>query len=186
VRVWSAGCSTGEEPYSLAMALSAELPPEEGWQLEILATDLSTRVLDHARAGIYSAEKAASIPRALLQRYFLKGYASQDGNVCASPALQSLITFQRLNLNEETYAVGQPFDAIFCRNVFIYFGRETRQRIVEQQMAHLHPRGLFFVGHAESLAGTPGLETVIPTVYRKEVAAVADTKPRRRTREEAA
>ena len=185
-RVWSAGCSTGEEPYSLAMALSSELPAEEGWTIEILATDLSTRVLDHARAGIYSAEKAASIPRVLLQRHMLKGYASQDGNVCASPQLQSLVTFQRLNLNDEVYAVGGPFDAIFCRNVFIYFGRLTRERIVAQQMSHLHPGGLFFVGHAESLGGTPGLETVIPTVYRKAAPAAADARPPGRGREEAA
>src|SRR6185295_13636913 len=100
VRVWSAGCSTGEAPYSLAMTLSAELPAEEGWEIQILATDLSTRVLDRAREGIYTTEKAASIPRALLQRFMLKGYASQDGNVRVSPTLQALVTFQRLNLND--------------------------------------------------------------------------------------
>jgi chemotaxis protein methyltransferase CheR len=170
VRLWSAGCSTGEEPYSLAMMLTSELPAEEGWEVEILATDLSTRVLERARQGIYTGEKAASIPRPLLQRFMLKGFASQDGNVKASPALQSVVTFQHLNLNDDAYAVKGPFDAIFCRNVFIYFGRETRERIVSQLLGHLHPRGLFFVGHSESLGGTPGLETVIPTVYRKTVA----------------
>jgi chemotaxis protein methyltransferase CheR len=185
-RVWSAGCSTGEEPYSLAMALSSELPAEEGWQIEIFATDLSTRVLERAQDGIFSAEKAASIPRPLLQRYMLKGFASQDGNVCVSPGLRSLVTFQRLNLNDETYAVGAPFDAIFCRNVFIYFARPTRERIVQQLLGHLHPSGVFFVGHAESLGGTAGLETIIPTVYRKVGAAAIEPPPGPRGRQEAA
>jgi chemotaxis protein methyltransferase CheR len=189
VRLWSAGCSTGEEPYSLAMALSSELPEEEGWQIEVLATDLSTRVLDHARQGIYTAEKAAAIPRHLLQRFMLKGYASQDGKVCASPALQAMITFKRLNLNDASWVLPGPFDAIFCRNVFIYFGRATRERIVEAQLQHLVPRGLFFVGHAESLGGTAGLETVIPTVYRKAQDAAVTSSPApgpRRSSKEAA
>lgn len=168
VRVWSAGCSTGEEPYSLAMALLSTLPPEEGWNVEILATDLSTRVLEHAQRGIYSAEKAGSIPRALLQAYMLKGFASQDGNVKVGPALTSAVTFRRLNLNADSYAVGGPFDAIFCRNVFIYFNQTTRNRIVQQQLGHLSAKGYFFVGHSESLGAMAGLETVIPTVYRRK------------------
>jgi chemotaxis protein methyltransferase CheR len=180
VRLWSAGCSTGEEPYSLAMMLLSELPADENWEIEILATDLSTRVLDRARQGVYLAEKAAAeIPRALLQRFMLKGYASQDGNVKASPALQSVISFQHLNLNDEGYAIGGVFDAILCRNVFIYFSRATRERIVRQLLEHLQPRGLFFVGHSESLGGTPGLETVIPTVYRKTGAGAGAAAPAR-------
>jgi chemotaxis protein methyltransferase CheR len=168
VRVWSAGCSTGEEPYSLAMALLSALPPEEGWDVQILATDLSTRVLDHAARGVYSAEKAASIPRALLQTFMLRGVGSQDGNVKVSPALQAAVTFRRLNLNDDGWEVGAPFDVVLCRNVFIYFNQVTRNRIVAQLLGHLRPRGYFFVGHSESLGGTPGLETVVPTVYRKE------------------
>jgi chemotaxis protein methyltransferase CheR len=168
VRVWSAGCSTGEEPYSLAMALLAALPPEEGWDVQILATDLSTRVLDHATRGVYSAEKAASIPRGFLQTYMLRGVGSQDGNVKVGPALQATVTFRRLNLNDDDWEVGAPFDAILCRNVFIYFNQTTRNRIVAQLLGHLRPRGYFFVGHSESLGGTPGLATVIPTVYRRE------------------
>jgi chemotaxis protein methyltransferase CheR len=167
VRLWSAGCSTGEEPYSLAMALLSQLPAEDGWDVQILATDLSTRVLEAAAAGVYAATKTESIPRGLLQRYMLRGFGAQDGNVKVAPELEAAVTFRRLNLNDDTYAVTGPFDAIFCRNVFIYFTRETRDRIVSQQFAHLHPRGYFFVGHSESLAGTDGLETVIPTVYRR-------------------
>jgi chemotaxis protein methyltransferase CheR len=168
VRVWSAGCSTGEEPYSLAMALLSALPPEDGWDIEILATDLSTRVLELASQGVYSSEKAAAIPRPFLQTFMLRGVGSQDGNVKVSPALQAAVTFRRLNLNDDSYAVKGPFDVILCRNVFIYFNQTTRNRIVGQLLTHLRPRGYFFVGHSESLGGTPGLETVIPTVYRKE------------------
>jgi chemotaxis protein methyltransferase CheR len=168
VRIWSAGCSTGEEPYSLAMALLSALPPEEGWDVQILATDLSTRVLEIARTGVYTAEKAAGIPRAHLQTFMLRGVGSQDGNVKVSPVLQAAVTFRRLNLNDDAWDVGGPFDAILCRNVFIYFNQLTRNRIVAQLLGHLRPRGYFFVGHSESLGGTPGLETVIPTVYRKE------------------
>jgi chemotaxis protein methyltransferase CheR len=168
VRLWSAGCSTGEEPYSLAMTLLAALPPEDGWEVEVLATDLSTRVLDHAAQGVYSAEKAAAIPRALLQRFMLRGVGAQDGNVKVGPALQAAVRFRRLNLNDAAYDVDGPFDAIFCRNVFIYFNQTTRARIVGQLLRHLHPSGHFFVGHSESLGGTPWLETVVPTVYRRQ------------------
>jgi chemotaxis protein methyltransferase CheR len=168
VRVWSAGCSTGEEPYSLAMSLLAALPPEDGWTVEILATDLSTRVLEHARTGVYAADRAAAIPRPLLQAFMLKGVGAQEGFVKVAPPLQAAVSFRRLNLNDDSYAVDDPFDAIFCRNVFIYFNQTTRTRIVRQLLGHLRSDGYFFVGHSESLGGTPWLETVVPTVYRKE------------------
>jgi chemotaxis protein methyltransferase CheR len=167
VRVWSAGCSTGEEPYSLAMTLLAALPPSDGWKIDILATDLSTRVLDHASEGIFTEERAAAIPRPLLQTFMLRGVASQAGNVKASAALQAAVTFRRLNLNDAVYPVTGPFDAIFCRNVFIYFNQTTRHRMVQQLLTHLEVGGLFFIGHSESLAGVSGLVTVVPTVYRR-------------------
>jgi chemotaxis protein methyltransferase CheR len=167
VTLWSAGCSTGEEPYSLAMTLLSGLPADEGWSVQILATDLSTRVLERASAGIYPAERTAGIPRPLLERFMLRGVGSQEGNVKASPALQAAITFRRLNLNQEPHGLTGIFDAIFCRNVFIYFQRTTRDRIVEQMVDHLRPGGHFFVGHSESLGGVAGLETLMPTVYRK-------------------
>jgi chemotaxis protein methyltransferase CheR len=161
------------------MTLLAALTAEEGWEVEILATDLSTRVLDAASRGIFPAEKAAPIARPLLQRFMLKGFGAQEGKVKASPALQSVVTFRRVNLNDDVYAVGGPFDAIFCRNVFIYFTQATRQRMVQQMLSHLDPRGCFFVGHSESLGGTPGLETVIPTVYRRATVAPGESRPGR-------
>jgi chemotaxis protein methyltransferase CheR len=167
VRIWSAGCSTGEEPFSLAMTLLPALPPEDGWSVQILATDLSTRVLERATQGIFTAERTAGIPRPLLEKFMLRGVGSQDGNVKASPALQAAVTFRRLNLNQEPYGLTDSFDAIFCRNVFIYFNRTTRDRTVQQMLDHLRPGGCFFVGHSESLGGVAGLETLMPTVYRK-------------------
>jgi chemotaxis protein methyltransferase CheR len=167
VTLWSAGCSTGEEPYSLAMTLLSGLPAEEGWGVQILATDLSTRVLERASEGVYAAERARGIPRSLLEQFMLRGFGSQEGNVKAAPALQAAITFRRLNLNQDSYGLSGSFDAIFCRNVFIYFQRMTRDRIVQQMFDLLRPGGYFFVGHSESLAGVAGLETLMPTVYRK-------------------
>jgi chemotaxis protein methyltransferase CheR len=167
VTIWSAGCSTGEEPYSLAMALLSGLPAEEGWSVQILASDLSTRVLERASAGVYPTERTSGIPRALLERFMLRGVGAQAGNVKASPALQAAVTFRRLNLNQEPYGLTGIFDAIFCRNVFIYFQRATRDRIVQRMLDHLRPGGHFFVGHSESLGGVAGLETLMPTVYRK-------------------
>jgi chemotaxis protein methyltransferase CheR len=167
VTVWSAGCSTGEEPYSLAMTLLAELPASEGWRVQILATDLSTRVLERASEGVYPTERSGGIPRALLEQFMLRGVGSQEGNVKAAAALQAAVTFRRLNLNQEPYGLTGSFDVIFCRNVFIYFQRATRDRIVQQMLHHLLPGGHFFVGHSESLGGVAGLETLMPTVYRK-------------------
>jgi chemotaxis protein methyltransferase CheR len=165
--LWSAGCSTGEEPYSLAMTLLAQLPADESWEVRILATDLSTRVLASASRGIYPTEKAVTIPRPLLERFMLKGVGPQAGNVAVSPELAAAVTFRRVNLNHEVYPVNGPFDAIFCRNVFIYFNHTTRDRIVRQLLSHLRPSGCFFVGHSESLNGLAEVETVVPTVYRR-------------------
>jgi chemotaxis protein methyltransferase CheR len=184
IRLWSAGCSTGEEPYSLAMMLLSSLPAEEAWDVRVLATDLSTRALDAASEGIFSAEKAAAIPKPLLQRFMLKGVGNQEGNVKVSPALRELVTFRRINLNHEDYTVDGPFDAILCRNVFIYFKHSTRDQIVYRLMEYLRPSGCFFVGHSESLVGVPGLETVIPTVYRRRSPAREDRSGRRPTRED--
>ncbi|HLK90457.1 MAG TPA: protein-glutamate O-methyltransferase CheR [Polyangia bacterium] len=178
VTLWSAGCSSGEEPYSLAMTLLSALPPEEGWQVQILGTDLSSRVLDRARQGIFAADRTAVIPRPLLERFMLRGVGSQEGNVKVAPVLEAAVTFRRLNLNQQPYALSGSFDAVFCRNVFIYFDRPTRDRIVEQMLEHLRPGGCFFVGHSESLGGVAGLETLMPTVYRKPERAGAEPAPR--------
>jgi chemotaxis protein methyltransferase CheR len=166
LRVWSAGCSTGEEPYSLAMMLLHHFPPGSGRQIEILATDLSTRALGKAEAGVWPLDKAPEIPLAYRKAFMLRGTASQEGWMKAAPELRSLIRFERMNLNQERYPVRGPFDMIFCRNVLIYFQMETKLKVIHRLLDVLGPEGLLFLGHAESLnAVTDRVATVVPTVY---------------------
>ncbi len=167
VRVWSAGCSSGEEPFSLAMCLRHHLPAHEGWQLDILATDLSTRILDKARQALWPVEKAAEIPPDYLRASMLRGVGSQEGKMKAGPELRALVRFQQLNLNASTLDVGTPFDLIFCRNVLIYFDAASKARAIERLLSSLHPKGFLFLGHAESLTGLTGRVTSVkPTVYK--------------------
>lgn len=167
VRVWSAGCSSGEEPYSIAMTLLSHLLPAAGWQVEIVATDISTRVLARARAGIWPLEKARQIPEARLRAFMLRGTGSQQGNMKASPELQSVIRFERLNLMEDPSTVlSSGLDIIFCRNVLIYFQPETKEKVLRRLLRHLAPNGYLFVGHSESLNHLADcVRSVIPTVY---------------------
>lgn len=167
VRIWSAGCSTGEEPYSLAMTLLESFDAAE-WDLRVDATDLSTRVLDVARQGIWPERRAADVPHEVLRRYMLRGTKSQEGLVKAGEAVRSIVRFGRVNLNDEPYPVGDDYDFVLCRNVLIYFGHAQRVRVVRNLLSHVAPGGYFFIGHAETLGGiADGPRTVIPTVYVK-------------------
>ncbi len=169
VRVWSAGCSTGEEPFSLAMALRHALPEEAGWDIEVLATDLSARVLERAREAVWPLEKSADIPSVYLKAYMLRGTGSQEGRMKASPELRALVRFERVNLNDERLPVGGRFDLVFCRNVLIYFDAQSKARAVDRLLDRLAPHGLFFLGQAESLSGMPRrMRTIIPAVYAFE------------------
>jgi chemotaxis protein methyltransferase CheR len=169
VRAWSAGCSSGEEPYSLAMSLLAHFPPSAGWGVEILATDVSTRVLERARAAVWPIEKAAEIPPHHRSRFMLRGTGEHVKHMKAGPEIRAMVQFRRLNLNVEPYGIADAFDLIFCRNVLIYFNAASKARVVRQLLAHLRPGGLLFLGHAESLNGmTNPPRTVIPTVYRRD------------------
>lgn len=166
IRAWSAGCSTGEEPYSLAMILWKHFPPSAGWEIEILATDISTRVLERARQGIWPIEKAQDIPPEHLKRFMLKGTGTQEGKMKAGAEIRSVIRFERLNLNDDSYPVTSRFDLILCRNVLIYFDPERRAGIVDRLLEQLAPAGFFFVGHAERLNGlTDKVLSILPTIY---------------------
>jgi chemotaxis protein methyltransferase CheR len=167
IRIWSAACSSGEEPYSLAMMLLHALPPETGWQIEILATDISTRILDRARSGIWPIHRADSIPSHLLKKFMLRGTGSQQGNMKAGAEVRSVIQFARLNLNDAHYPVTGVFDAIFCRNVLIYFDQQSRGGVIGRMMSLLGSGGHLFLGHAESLTGmSHRMKSVAPAVYR--------------------
>lgn len=166
VRVWSAGCSTGQEPYSLAMTLVHYLPPSAGWEIEIVATDLSTQVLETAKSATWDFAKSSEIPDNYLKAFMLRGYGEQEGKMKAGPEIRSLINFYRLNLNEAKYPVTGKFDLIFCRNVLIYFDLETRTQVVRRLLENISAAGFLFVGHAESLHTMAGeLRRVVPTIY---------------------
>ncbi len=149
LRVWSAGCSTGEEPYSLAMILLDALPD---WEITILAGDISTEVLEKARLGVWPLAKAEDIPELYLKRFMLKGIGRREGTMTVGPELRSVVRFDHLNLGEETWNLGTKFDLIFCRNVLIYFSPERRRRVVSSFLEHLRPHGFLFLGHAEGLS----------------------------------
>jgi chemotaxis protein methyltransferase CheR len=164
VRALSAGCSTGEEPYSLAMSLASSLP---GWSVEVTAGDLSSRALARASAGEWPMARAAQIPEPLLRRWFLRGIGDREGVIRASDELRAMLRFTTLNLGASAHPGLGQFDLIFCRNVLIYFNTASKERAVRALLPQLAPGGLFFVGHAESLAGFGDrFAHVVPTVYQ--------------------
>jgi chemotaxis protein methyltransferase CheR len=166
IRIWSAGCSTGEEPYSLAMCVLSHLQDETRWDFRILATDISTRVLETAARGIYSAEKVEKVPAPLRQAYLQKVGGRENTDYQISARVKRLITFYRLNL-KEPYPFKGPFDFIFCRNVMIYFDKRTQEELVNKMAAFLAKGGYFCVGHSESLTGLDHkLSHVQPAIYR--------------------
>jgi chemotaxis protein methyltransferase CheR len=147
-RVWSAGCSTGEEPHTIAMCLS-EILPAGGFR--VLATDLDTQVLAAAREGVYPLESVLKLPLERQKRFFLRGTGHFEGKARVRPELAAAIEYRRVNLMEREWPVESGLDAIFCRNVMIYFDKPTQRRLVERFAALVRPGGLFFAGHAESL-----------------------------------
>jgi chemotaxis protein methyltransferase CheR len=172
VSVWSAGCSSGEEPYSLAMLLLKNFPQDKGWNVEVLATDISTRVLEKAREAVYPIEKMKDIPPEYLRAYMLKGRGEHKGIMKVSPELHRVVRFARVNLHADFYPIQGFFDLVFCRNVLIYFDQKSKEKVINGIVRHLSPSGLLFVGHSEHLAGiSPSLRTVAPTVHARALAS---------------
>jgi chemotaxis protein methyltransferase CheR len=168
IRVWSAACSSGEEPYSIAMSLLTHFPAESGWTIEIVATDLSTKILARAEAGLWPIDKSAEIPQAMLKRFMLKGVGAQEGKMKAGPEIRACVRFARLNLNDASYPVAGQFDLVFCRNVLIYFNAESKAGVIGRLLGRLAPEGILFLGHAETLNGvTDRVRSVGPTAYRR-------------------
>ena len=170
--IWSAGCSTGEEPYTLAMILSEYRMAHPGFLFRILATDISTAVLAKAEVGIYTNEAVAPVQAALRMKYFLRSRDRASNRVRVSPELRRLVEFHRLNFMDADYGISERADAIFCRNVIIYFDRPTQRRILRKLCDHLVPGGYLFVGHAETLhdMNLP-VTPVAPALYRRVDAA---------------
>jgi len=147
-RVWSAGCSTGEEPYSIAMTLTDTLPQGN---FSVVASDLDTQVLATAREAVYPLQSVLKLPESRQKRFFLRGTGRNEGCARVRRDIAAHVEFTRVNLMDAQWAVQPPFDAIFCRNVMIYFDKPTQRRLIERYARMLAPGGLFFAGHAESL-----------------------------------
>jgi chemotaxis protein methyltransferase CheR len=168
LRIWSAGCSTGEEPYALAMVLAEALEGAASTvDARILATDLSPQALETARKGVYSLERIAGISEERCRRWMLRGSGEYEGLACVHPRLRELVTIEPLNLLHP-WPMRGPFDAIFCRNVVIYFDQPTKQRLFKRYAELLPVGGYLFLGHSESLHGiNDQFELIGRTVYRK-------------------
>lgn len=166
INIWSAACSTGEEPYSIAMCILEEIGTAAPGQVRILATDISTRVLAKAGQGIYPAERFEGLPGIQFRKFWLRGEGDWAGCYRAKKELRALVEFRRMNLMEPVPQIGH-FPLIFCRNVMIYFDKPTQQRVVDRLAGCLEPGGYLLTGHAESLMGIEhGLKYVQPAVYR--------------------
>jgi chemotaxis protein methyltransferase CheR len=168
VRLWSAACSTGEEPYTLALTLLEGLGTALGWDVRVLASDIDTECLARAASGVYTLEQVRPVPAALVRRYFLRGRGADAGRVQVRPEVRALVTFRRINFLDDPWPIRTRFDAIFCRNVLIYFDRATQQRILERLLGYLAPDGLLCLGHSEGVHGlAQGLVAVGHTIYRR-------------------
>lgn len=163
-RIWSAACSTGEEPYSMAMVL-AETLGNAAW--EVTASDISTRVLERARAAHYPMERARLIPPTFLKRYCLRGFDTQQGTLLVDRGLRSRVSFMQVNLNTNLPRLAS-FDMIFLRNVMIYFNGDTKRQVIARTVSVLKPGGHLCIGHSESLNDiSTALVQLAPSIYRK-------------------
>lgn len=164
LRLWSSACSTGEEPHSIAMVLRSVLPESGGWDARILATDIDTNVVAHAKAGRYAADTVERMPAAYRSRFV---GPTQGGQVAIDQRVRSLITFKQLNLMDDWPMKG-PFDVIFCRNVVIYFDKEEKCVLFDRMADLLQPNGWLYIGHSENLLGiSERFQLMGRTIYRK-------------------
>jgi len=182
IRIWSAACATGEEPYSIAFSVLEELGAKAWGRVELLATDISTKALGTAQKAAYPAERFEGLPQEWLRRYLLRGEGRWQGWYRVKPEVRSVVEFRRLNLMEP-FAHLPRFHVIFCRNVMIYFDKPTQADLVARLAGRLEPGGYLLTGHSESLLGShPGLQYVRPAVYRRSPDGQARTEPMRQKR----
>jgi chemotaxis protein methyltransferase CheR len=166
---WSAGCSTGEEPYTLAMVLSEYAEKHPGFRFRIMATDISTTVLEKANRAVFTTQVVAPVPASMRSKYLMRSRKPGSHEVRVVPELRKLVEFRWLNFMDEDYGVEEKADGIFCRNVIIYFDRATQERILGKLVSHLVPGGYLFVGHAETLHDMHlAVSPVAPALYRRD------------------
>ncbi len=167
IRIWSAGCSTGEEPYSIAITLAQAIPDYKSWDIKILATDLDSNVVNKASSAVYEVSRVDGIDKTLLKKYFKKGKGSNAGFVKVNQELVDLIEFKQLNLLHR-WPITDMMDCIFCRNVVIYFDKPTKNKLVERYAEQMIDEGHLFMGHSESLfKSTERFKLLGKTIYQK-------------------
>ncbi len=168
VRIWSAGCSSGEEPYTLAMVLNEYASAYQGFRYSILASDISTRILEAAQKAIYAKERTDGIAMPFMKKYFLRSKDRRRDLVRVCPEIRSQVTYRRINFMDTDLGISEKMDVIFCRNVVIYFDRPTQQDLMRKFYRQLRPGGFLFLGHSETLNGIDvDFTTVGSTVYQK-------------------
>jgi len=168
IRIWSAGCSTGEEPYSLSITVNDFFADYPGWDVKILATDIDTNVLEKAASGIYTEERIEGLDPALIKQWFVKGKGEKSGMVKVRSELQKLVSFKQLNLLQEWPMKGQ-FDVLFCRNVVIYFDKPTKIKLFDRYADTLVSKGNMFIGHSETLFQiSDRFSSLGGTIYQKK------------------
>jgi chemotaxis protein methyltransferase CheR len=166
--VWSAGCSTGEEPYTLAMIMNEFAQSHPGFQFRVLATDIATTVLAKASLGIYTSDVVRPVPQDLRRKYLMRSRDRSSNLLRVVPELRRMIEFRRLNFKDADYGLAEKADIIFCRNVIIYFDRQTQEQILRRLAQNLLPGGYCFVGHSEALHGMDlPLAPIGPALYRR-------------------
>ena len=169
LRVWSAGCSSGEEPYTLAMVLTEYAQNKPGFKFSILASDICTQILETAKTAVYPEDRAETIPLILKKKYMLRSKNREIALVRIGPQLRSAVSFRRINFMDDSFDVAEKMDIIFCRNVVIYFDKPTQQTLMRKFHNQLKPGGYLFIGHSETLSGLDvNFRPVASTVYVKE------------------
>jgi chemotaxis protein methyltransferase CheR len=168
LRLWSAGCSSGEEPYTLSMVLSEYMAEHRDFDYALLASDISTRILETARNGVYPEDRAGDIAPNLKKKYLLRSKDRSRGLVRICPELRARITFRRINFMDADFGISEKMDIIFCRNVVIYFDKATQQTLMQKFHRQLRPGGFLFLGHSETLNGLDvDFKMVGSTVYQR-------------------
>lgn len=170
IKIWSAGCSTGQEPYTLAIVLSEFIRQNSSMLrgFSVLATDVSTQVLDKASVAVYDMQAVAAIPKDIKHRYFLKSKNEINPQVRLKQDIRNHVEFMRINFMDDDFGFRDTMQVIFCRNVLIYFDKPTQERVIKKFMNYLEPGGFLFLGHSETIFGMDlPLKTVAPTVFQR-------------------